>query len=240
MATFEKIINFRQAGGTELRSKSGGIVKDGMLYRSARLDSATNGDKALLKELKIKSVIDLRGKAGYSKRSKGSIEDLYTPVVIENGLIREQAKPNQSSVGYVYIIDVLNKSRFGWHVLKQVNPFLWLLVLLLLPMDFLFGTRLVMQLCVKQVINKMEVWEHYIDVLEYCKPEVAEVLRLVSDPMNLPALIHCELGKDRTGYIVALILSCLEVEEETIIQDYAKTDVSVCCMSNGEHLLFFS
>ncbi len=36
------------------------------------------------------------------------------------------------------------------------------------------------------------------------KKKLAEVLRIISEPLNQPALIHCYAGKDRTGLIAAL------------------------------------
>jgi protein-tyrosine phosphatase len=47
-----------------------------------------------------------------------------------------------------------------------------------------------------------------------------EVLRRLSDPDNLPALLHCTAGKDRTGVAVALLLAALGVPDEVIIADY--------------------
>jgi protein-tyrosine phosphatase len=40
-----------------------------------------------------------------------------------------------------------------------------------------------------------------------------------------PMLLHCTAGKDRTGVVVALLLSLLGVSREVIAQDYAKSDV---------------
>lgn len=39
------------------------------------------------------------------------------------------------------------------------------------------------------------------------------------------ALVHCSAGKDRTGIIVALLLDLVGVDRETIIHDYALTDI---------------
>jgi protein-tyrosine phosphatase len=39
----------------------------------------------------------------------------------------------------------------------------------------------------------------------------------------LPLLIHCHAGKDRTGFIIAMILSALGVSHEDIIEDYVTT-----------------
>jgi protein-tyrosine phosphatase len=40
---------------------------------------------------------------------------------------------------------------------------------------------------------------------------------------SLPLLIHCHAGKDRTGFIIAMILSALGVSHEEIIEDYVAT-----------------
>jgi protein tyrosine/serine phosphatase len=41
---------------------SSSVIKEGILYRSARLDLASSADRELLRDLDIKSVIDLRTK----------------------------------------------------------------------------------------------------------------------------------------------------------------------------------
>jgi protein-tyrosine phosphatase len=46
-------------------------------------------------------------------------------------------------------------------------------------------------------------------------------------PGRLPALIHCVGGKDRTGLLVALLLSVAKVPRETIVEDYA---LSATCL----------
>ena len=42
-----------------------------------------------------------------------------------------------------------------------------------------------------------------------------------------PVLVHCQIGKDRTGAAVALLLSVLGVERDFIIEDYARTAAAV-------------
>jgi protein-tyrosine phosphatase len=48
----------------------------------------------------------------------------------------------------------------------------------------------------------------------------AEVIRLAADPANLPLVVHCTAGKDRTGLAAALLLLALGVPEETVVADY--------------------
>ncbi|CAJ0829181.1 12784_t:CDS:2, partial [Entrophospora sp. SA101] len=42
----------------------------------------------------------------------------------------------------------------------------------------------------------------------------------LTDKSNLPVLIHCKHGKDRTGIVIAIILSLLGIPDELIIKDY--------------------
>lgn len=52
-----------------------------------------------------------------------------------------------------------------------------------------------------------------------------DILRRLANPDNLPTLIHCTAGKDRTGVAVMLILSLLGVPEDVIIADYSLSNL---------------
>ena len=41
---------------------------------------------------------------------------------------------------------------------------------------------------------------------------------------DLPVLVHCAAGKDRTGIAIALLLAVLDVPQETIMEDYLMTN----------------
>ncbi len=41
---------------------------------------------------------------------------------------------------------------------------------------------------------------------------------------NLPAVVHCTHGKDRTGLLVALLLLMLGVDEAAVVQDYVLSE----------------
>jgi protein-tyrosine phosphatase len=51
------------------------------------------------------------------------------------------------------------------------------------------------------------------------------VLRGLAEPDDLPALFHCVAGKDRTGFTAMLLLAALGVPDDTIVEDYALTEV---------------
>jgi len=60
----------------------------------------------------------------------------------------------------------------------------------------------------------------YEVMLDQNGPVFAGIVRLAADPDNLPLLVHCTAGKDRTGLAAALLLLALGVPEETVIADY--------------------
>jgi protein-tyrosine phosphatase len=51
-------------------------------------------------------------------------------------------------------------------------------------------------------------------------PQCGEIIQTVSDPVNLPALYHCNQGKDRTGFVSAITLLALGVSTETVFKDF--------------------
>ncbi|MEA2008077.1 MAG: tyrosine-protein phosphatase, partial [Chloroflexota bacterium] len=64
----------------------------------------------------------------------------------------------------------------------------------------------------------------YTEYVTDFRVEFAEVLKLFTDANNLPILIHCTAGKDRTGFSCALIQLTLGMSQELVIQDYFQTN----------------
>lgn len=64
------------------------------------------------------------------------------------------------------------------------------------------------------------IWEMYEMSLEEFKEGYRHVFKLLAD-INTTVLIHCFLGKDRTGILSALLLSVAGVCREDIINDYS-------------------
>ncbi|SDC84038.1 protein-tyrosine phosphatase [Terribacillus halophilus] len=50
--------------------------------------------------------------------------------------------------------------------------------------------------------------------------EINQIITFLSEQRNLPALIHCTGGKDRTGFITAIIQLFAGVPYETVMDDY--------------------
>ncbi len=61
----------------------------------------------------------------------------------------------------------------------------------------------------------------YTLMLDNCQPAFRELFALLAQPGAFPALVHCKVGKDRTGVVVALLLDVAGVPAATIAADYA-------------------
>ena len=59
----------------------------------------------------------------------------------------------------------------------------------------------------------------YVEMLESASTEIAKGLRIVLDPANLPAIVHCSVGKDRTGVLTALIDYALSADVMHHVRD---------------------
>jgi protein-tyrosine phosphatase len=70
-----------------------------------------------------------------------------------------------------------------------------------------------------------DVSEGYLRELDLLGERMVLLFQAVLVPGALPGLIHCAAGKDRTGLAIALLLSAVGVEAETIAEDYAMSEV---------------
>jgi len=83
--------------------------------------------------------------------------------------------------------------------------------------SLLFGKA--RKLCFDEVME--EVYREYVTDF---RTEVSAVLRMVLEPENLPILIHCTAGKDRTGLVAAFLLTALGVSPDGVVEDYLRSN----------------
>jgi protein-tyrosine phosphatase len=69
-----------------------------------------------------------------------------------------------------------------------------------------------------------ELYRHFV---ERCGPGMVAVFDELARPGALPALVHCMVGKDRTGLTVALLLELLGVDRPTILADYVASNAGL-------------
>ena len=61
---------------------------------------------------------------------------------------------------------------------------------------------------------------HYLGYLRTSPDAVAGVVDALAEGDNVPAVVHCAAGKDRTGVAVAIVLEAVGVRREDIVADY--------------------
>lgn len=69
--------------------------------------------------------------------------------------------------------------------------------------------------------NPEHVATHYLELLVSSDESITEALAVLTDPAAYPAVIHCSVGKDRTGILVAVLLSLVGVDDADVVADYA-------------------
>lgn len=69
-----------------------------------------------------------------------------------------------------------------------------------------------------------ESYKAYREYATHYLPQLKALFQRISDPENLPVLIHCSAGKDRTGVVSSLIQLVLGVPVESVMDDYLKTN----------------
>ncbi|MCC5999311.1 MAG: tyrosine-protein phosphatase [Pararhodobacter sp.] len=69
-----------------------------------------------------------------------------------------------------------------------------------------------------------EVLRHYGKFIHDHQTEYRRFFELLLDDANLPLLVHCTSGKDRTGIAAALALLALGVPRAEVVRDYTLTN----------------
>ena len=67
--------------------------------------------------------------------------------------------------------------------------------------------------------------ERYREFASKFGTSVASTLRVLADSENYPIVFHCQGGKDRTGFVSAVILGILGEDAEGVLDDYLTTNL---------------
>lgn len=71
-------------------------------------------------------------------------------------------------------------------------------------------------------VDDISLPQMYQGMVDASSDRIVEVARAVL--ADQPVLVHCTVGKDRTGVTVALMLAAAGVDEDAVIADYARTE----------------
>ncbi|RYO84368.1 hypothetical protein DL766_007655 [Monosporascus sp. MC13-8B] len=206
---FDNILNFRDVGRTANDFVGRRLVKEGVLYRSARPDDASPRDRETLKNgLGIKTVMDLRTKTEHLKQAeKRRAAADADPETI----------PARRIPGVRYSEIRITGRQFELFLLSHLS---WLGFFQFIFL-YILGYRVqAISIIGREVMLPRGLVGLGLDTLDQSGREIAEALRVYAEPGSLPLLVHCTQGKDRTGLVVALVLMILGVPTEAINHDY--------------------
>ena len=76
----------------------------------------------------------------------------------------------------------------------------------------------------------------YLQYVTDYSDQFAKALDVFLEEDNYPILVNCSMGKDRTGYLTAMLLFALGIPEETVVRDYMASNENI----NIGHLAYMA
>lgn len=187
----EGTFNTRDIGG--IVNTEGKKVRTGLMIRSDALNTLTPKDIAYFENIKLKTIVDFRGKKEIEKAPDVNIAGVQTIPLSPNAEVAAMASGN--IVDDKKKIDVLLKEASTKEGQKRLQK----------RMD-----EMVVQM--RELVNT-----------PYANQQYSKFLDILIDADNLPLLHHCRGGKDRTGFATMITLFALDVSIEEVKKDYMLT-----------------
>jgi len=75
-------------------------------------------------------------------------------------------------------------------------------------------------------VSRQPLEELYRHAIAGVGPPLARIAEIIASSPG-PTLLHCTVGKDRTGLVAAVILSAVGVDDEDIVADYVLTEANM-------------
>ena len=217
--------NFRDVAMTVRGIKHGVMFRSGNVLR--RPDVLTKPDG------RITRILDLRGASEYESNeawlaAAGGAVTIRTFSSAYGSFGEEQVGPRQGGGERVvadvhqnlviHRVSLLDKKKFVWRLLWKL-PLLKTMQALGMK---LIGNDAGLRDVLVPVVNDLGLELVYTTILETSKAEIAACLEVLLECLRdgRALLVMCELGKDRTGLLVSLVLGCCQVSTELILDDY--------------------
>ncbi|KAK5137636.1 hypothetical protein LTR08_007931 [Meristemomyces frigidus] len=211
---FDKILNFRDVGAYVNSTTGSQLLRDGLLYRSARPDGATPKDRELLtSEYKMRTIIDLRTPTELVEARRKHADNIPSaPAVTPSDPKHPLRIP-----GLDYKDINFNGSSYSRALIKQLS---WSQTAKLFSLYTIGYRKAAISVLGTNVMSARGLAGLAEDSLLHCTKEVKAVFDVLADQTAYPLLLHCTQGKDRTGLTVLLTLMLLGVPVEAMEKDY--------------------
>lgn len=172
-------------------------LRPGRLFRSGELSRLDDEGRAMLRELGITDVADLRARREVARRGPGLVPDgveihlLPLPDLGDEEPQSEDAAPHETAFRRLFEGDpdqsdeAVNEAAVR-HMIDEYRQ---------------FPSRNGAQRAVRHVFSLLAA--------------------------GRPVLTHCFAGKDRTGFVVATVLEAIGIDRDTIVADYLRSNAAV-------------
>lgn len=155
-----------------------------------------------------------------SKVSAHSEQDSLPDILSKKTELVEPNTSNLHNVRRSFNVDLLGREYRMKAVWGQASLKTKLIVFFYV---LLFMKKTAASFVSKTLVAKKGLLGLYKDIIDFCKPQLLIIFKIILAYAHEPMLIHCSHGKDRTGITIALLLSVLGVSKEDIVADYANS-----------------
>ncbi|PAA65295.1 hypothetical protein BOX15_Mlig024180g2 [Macrostomum lignano] len=238
--SLSRLPNFRQVSLPSGRA---------LLYRSGYVERlSAEGVDELRNRYGIRCIFDLRGARELRRTLPGShVARQYRHLLLakdgsqrplENELGENEDETEEAEKGRRYTVDFLGRYFFYSMFMKlPVGSKLtigWALITSLYSGDRSYEAR-----AAQIVLAPRGLTGQSRDFIDFCQAELAAVLRLMTRQENLPCLVHCFLGKDRTG-LIAMLLQWLLGTPRQVIEDEYQLSQTMTEEVRGEAVKYYA
>ncbi|EPS27588.1 hypothetical protein POX_e06568 [Penicillium oxalicum] len=229
---FDNIINFRDVGRTINHFCGSEILKEGVLYRSARPDDASERDKRrLAEELHLATVIDLRSQTEHQMATRKRRTEMATagatPQEADLTKIPVPANPDEHICKIPesqHLFISLTGKAFERALLSRLDWMSYLRVITLAVTGYRADA---IRIIGETVMRPRGLIGLAQDSLESSMSEFRTIFTTLATSAAYPVLIHCTQGKDRTGIIILLLLLLVGVRMDAMADDYGRSELEL-------------
>jgi len=224
-----------------------------VIFRSARHEGIAYEDLKAFMSFDIKTIIDLRSCQEYSLAKGDCLLDRIYPVFDvslpkdgnqfsakdakmtqvsynfpeeETALVRQFVKPDDGETKRRRLLIPICNKQYIIKLMKEVGGYHVTFVRAIADLATFFKYGFLTRHFVNYY-NREGQWRLYVSYLECGHNAIVAALKVINEPDNLPVIINCHVGKDRTGVLSAILLVLVGVARKDVLRDFSRSEQGI-------------